>query len=403
MKKIVTIISVFVVVAGIAIWIAISRNANKSPSWKTTLVDTGSVSVSVTATGSLNAVTTVQVGAQVSGIVSKLFADFNSVVTRGQVIAILDTTLLFSATRDAAASVQKAKVQVELAKKQFVRTDTLFKEKVAAQADYDLAYSTYKTAEADLQGAIAAFDHAKTNLRYATIKAPINGVVISRNVDVGQTVISSFNAPTLFTIANDLTQMQVLANVDEADIGQVKVGQETTFTVDAYPYETFRGTVEQIRLLPIMVQNVNNYVVVINVSNQDMKLLPGLTANIVIKIHDHQRVMKVQTNAIHFMPAADYMHSLNLPDSTIDKILSARVPGNEMPRPGKTCYLWLKKGADLVPRAVTVGLFDGTFIEISGDIKIGDEIVTALNTASAAATTANNPFMPKMPSRRGMR
>ncbi len=403
MKKAIIIISILLVGGAIAAWYYTSQRKGNTITWKTTTIDTGNVSVNVTATGALNAVTTVQVGAQVSGKVSMLFADFNSVVRKGQVIAMLDTTLLHSAMRDAAARLQRAHIQAELAKRQFIRADTLFRQKVAAQADHDLAYSTYRSAEADVIAATAVLDHEKTNLRYATIKAPINGTVISRNVDVGQTVISSFNAPTLFTIANDLTQMQVLANVDEADIGQVKVGQETEFTVDAYPYETFRGTVAQIRLQPVVVQNVNNYIVVINVANADLKLLPGLTANINIRISQHRNVLKVPSNALHFMPTAEYMRTIRLPDSAITSILSRKIAGNEIPVPASSCFVWLKDNTGLSPRLVTVGLFDGTFVEISGDIRKGEEVVTGTNAAREGTATTNNPFMPKMPPRRTLR
>jgi len=403
MKKIIIAISL-ILIAGIAIWFFVAKDKYKAPEWKTAVVDTGSVSVNITATGALNAVTTVQVGAQVSGIVSKLYADFNSVVTKGQVVAMLDTTLLYAAMSDAAAAVEKAKVQLELAKKQFIRTDTLFRAKVAAQADYDLAYSAYRSAEADLRARYAALSHEKTNLRYATIKAPINGTVISRNVDVGQTVISSFNAPTLFTIANDLTQMQVLANVDEADIGQIKVGQDAVFTVDAYPYEKFKGVVSMIRLQPVVVQNVNNYVVVINVSNPDLKLLPGLTANITIKIREHTGVLKVIANAVHFTPPADYLSAAHLPDALALDLQKRKVAGNEIPRAGDTCYLWLADSAILKPVQVRVGIFDGTFIEVSGDIRRGDEVVTGIKSKAATENpTTNNPFMPKMPPRRTLR
>jgi HlyD family secretion protein len=308
--------------------------------------------------------------------------------------------------RDAAAAVEKAKVLVELSKRQYIRADTLYHEKVLARADYDLAYSNYKSAQADLLSRLATLDHEKTNLRYTTIKAPINGTVISRNVDVGQTVISSFNAPTLFTIANDLKQMQVLANVDEADIGQVKVGQATMFTVDAFPYDAFNGTVAQVRLQPVVVQNVNNYIVVINVANPELKLLPGLTANIIIKVDEHKNVLKAPTNAIHFMPPQDYLNTLKIPDSLMGSIMGLKVANNEIPRPGSRSYVWVKNAQGLQPRLVTMGLFDGAFIEISGGIQRGDEVVTGISTVAAAGATpatANNPFMPKMPSRKTMR
>ncbi len=396
MKKTIIIISVILVVGAIVAYYFNAKSKYTVPEWKTTKVDTGSISVKVTATGSLNAVTTVQIGAQVSGIVAKLFVDFDSVVKKGQVIALLDTTLLYATMRDAAAAVAKAKVQVEFTQKQFTRQDTLFHQKVASQNDYDLAISNYEAAKADLLAATATLDHEKTNLRYATIRAPINGTVISRNVDVGQTVISSFNAPTLFTIAKDLTQMQVLADVDEADIGLVKTGQKSSFTVDAYPYEVFLGTVAQIRLQPVMVQNVNNYIVVINVSNPDLKLLPGLTATTTIETEHHNNILKVQASAIHFMPPNDYLAYINLQDSLYQKILKYKVAGNEIPKPGTSCFAWRIENNILSPVFVKVGLFDGNFIEISGNIKQDDEFVVGINTTKPTNTTSNNPFMPQM-------
>ena len=396
MKKTIIIISVIAVVGVVVAYYFNAKSKYTIPEWKTTKVDTGSISVKVTATGSLNAVTTVQIGAQVSGIVAKLFVDFDSVVRKGQVIALLDTTLLYATMRDAAAAVAKAKVQVELTQKQFIRQDTLFHQKVASQNDYDLAISNYEAAKADLLAATATLDHEKTNLRYATIRAPINGTVISRNVDVGQTVISSFNAPTLFTIAKDLTQMQVLADVDEADIGLVKTGQKSSFTVDAYPYEVFSGTVAQIRLQPVMVQNVNNYIVVINVSNPDLKLLPGLTATTTIETERHNNILKVQAGAIHFMPPNDYLTYINLQDSLYQQIIKYKIAGNEIPKPGSYCYAWRKENNVLSPVFVKVGLFDGTFLEISGNIKQDDEFVVGITTAKPTSSTSNNPFMPQM-------
>ncbi len=403
MKKAIIIISVILVVGGVVAYFVISSNKYKPPVWKTARVDTGNISINVTATGSLNAVTTVQVGAQVSGIVSKLYADFNSVVKKGQIVAQLDTTLLYASMRDAAAAVEKARVQVELTRMQYTRMDTLYAAKVVSKNDYDLAFSNFGIAKAELLAAIATLDHEKTNLKYTTIKAPINGTVISRNVDVGQTVISSFNAVTLFTIANDLTQMQVLANVDEADIGQVKVGQETIFTVDAFPYLVFKGSVAQIRLQPVVVQNVNNYIVVINVPNPDKKLLPGLTANITIKITEHKNVMKVSGNAIHFIPPNDFLATQTIPDSVYANLKKYKVASNEIPREGDIAYVWVDNGTGLVPVQVVTGLFDGTYLEVSGALKPGDQVVTGIGSATkgATSTTVNNPFMPKMPSRKG--
>ena len=405
MKKKIIISIVVLVIGGIAAYFYFSAKKYKVPEWKTAKVETGSVSVNVTATGSLNAITTVQVGAQVSGIVSKLFVDFNSVVKKGQVIALLDTTLLYATVRDAQAAVAKAKVQVELTKNQFARIDTLYHAKVSSKNDYDIAFGNYGTAKADLQAAMATLDHERTNLKYCTIKAPVSGTVISRNVDVGQTVISSFNAVTLFTIAKDLTQMQVLANVDEADIGLVKVDQQAVFTVDAFPYEVFKGHVAQVRLQPVMVQNVNNYIVVINVANPDLKLLPGLTATTTIQTDHHDSVLKLPGNAIHFVPPADYLAYIKFPDSMGRNLQAHKVAGNEIPKPGSIVYVWVRRNELLTPVLLHTGLFDGSFIEIAGDIKDGDEVVTGIGggTVQTTSPTANNPFMPKMPSRKTTR
>ena len=397
MKKIIIIVSILLVIGSISAYYFISTNKYKVPIWKTAKVDIGNIAVFVTATGAIQPITTVQVGAQVSGIVTKLFVDFDSVVKKNQVIALLDTTLLYPSMLNAAAAVEKAKVQVELTKLQFDRIDTLYHAKVESKNDYDMAYENYHSAIADLMAAQASLTNQKTNLKYATIKSPCNGTVISRNVDVGQTVISSFNAPQLFTIATDLTLMQDLADVDEADIGQVKNGQDAAFTVDAYPYDIFKGKVVQIRLNPVNIQNVNNYVVVINVANPDLKLLPGLTATTTIKTAEHYHVLKVLANAIHFIPPVEYLNHITFPDSLLQKTQMLKVAGNEIPKPGSNCYIWVKRNDILCPVLVTVGLFDGTFIEISGNIQQGDEVITGIgSTAQTTNTTANNPFMPQM-------
>jgi len=398
-RRKVIIISVAVtglIVAAYFLWF---RKGSEPVVWKTTKVEKGNIAVTVTATGSVNADTTVLVGAQVSGIISKIFVDFDSIVRKGQVIALLDTTLLHAAYMDAEATVEKARAQVELQGHNFKRIDTLYKDKVASKADYDQAYAAYRSSQSDLMAALANMEHAKINLHYAIIKAPIDGTVISRNVDVGQTVISSFNAPTLFTIANNLKKMQVLANVDEADIGQVKVGQSVDFTVDAYPNDKFRGVVGLIRLQPVTIQNVVNYIVVIDVANPELKLLPGLTANISVNIAMHPDVLKVVSNAVHFQPAGDVMARLNIPATVKSSMDSMKLAANEIPQPGRNCYIWVREGDTMRPEVVTAGLFDGSLLEITGNIKAGDEIITGIeNTASA--TAAKNPFMPQMPTRR---
>jgi HlyD family secretion protein len=271
--------------------------------YKTAAVERGNVAVQVTASGTLNPFTTVLVGTQVSGTVSKLFADFNSHVKKGQIVALLDTTLLFAAVQDARASLEKADAQMMLTRHNCERTRALFAKGLVAQADLDQAISDSVAASSGRSSARAQLDRAKINLKYATIISPINGVVIARNVDVGQTVAASFNTPTLFTISDDLSKMQVQSSIDEADIGQVRVGQAATFTVDAYPSRTFKGTVSQIRLSPTTVQNVVTYTVMVDLDNEDMALLPGMTANITVDVQKAENVLKVPAAALKFKPA----------------------------------------------------------------------------------------------------
>jgi len=222
--------------------------------WRSVPIEKGDVNVIVTATGSLAADTSVDVGVQVSGIIAKIKADFNDIVKKGQVIAVLDTTLYYAAKLDAAAALQRAQIAVDESRREFDRSKNLFNNKVAAQADYDQAMTAYQTAKGNLISAQAQLNRALINLHYCTITSPINGMVISRNVQVGNMVIASFSSPVLFTIAYDLKRMQVQADVDEADIGQVKVEQQAKFTVDAYPNDIFVGIVTQIRHQPVMVQ-----------------------------------------------------------------------------------------------------------------------------------------------------
>ena len=224
-----------VAIVGIAVAVILIFGKKKSAviEWRTAKIEKGDIQVTVRASGTLQAVTTVQVGTQVSGIIKKIYVDFNSVVKEGQVIAVLDTTFLVQAVDDAKASLKRSDIQVNQAKRDYDRTKVLFDQKVVAQADYDLSLSTYETAVTNASSSQAALNRARINLRYATIVAPISGVVVSRAVDVGQTVAASFSTPTLFTIANDLTKMQVQANIDEGDIGKIKVGQTVKFTVDA--------------------------------------------------------------------------------------------------------------------------------------------------------------------------
>src|SRR3954449_10254906 len=266
-------------------------------------VTRGQITQAVTATGTLNPVVNVQVGSQVSGNISKLFADFNSQVKAGQVVAQIDPALFKATVTQAEGDVASAEAALELARLNAKRAQDLFTRKTSSQADLDQAMASLHQAEANVKIKQGALDKAKADLERCTITSPIDGVVISRNVDVGQTVAASLQAPVIFVIANDLTNMQIDANVAEADVGVVQVGQEVDFTVDAFPMQTFHGKVKQVRNAPITVQNVVSYDTVISVSNPDLKLKPGMTANVSIIAARKDNVLQIKNAALRYRPA----------------------------------------------------------------------------------------------------
>jgi HlyD family secretion protein len=419
------VIVVIVVLAGVAGWMFFGKKKAASVEYRTAMIEKGDIQVTVRASGTLQAVTTVQVGTQVSGIIKKIYVDFNTVVKEGQVIAVLDTILLAQAVEDARASLKKSDIQVNQSKRDFERTKLLFEQKVMAQADYDLALTTYETAVANSISAQSALNRSKINLRYATIIAPISGVVVSRAVDVGQTVASSFSTPTMFTIANDLTKMQVEANIDEGDIGKILVDQTVKFTVDAYPDMTFDGIVRQVRLQPVVTQNVVNYTVIIDVPNPDLKLLPGMTANITVMVKEEKDILKVPSTALRFSPPQEYIDAVekSLPDSVKKKremwakqrgqggqggpggqgdrgTSGQGGPGGQGGRrSGSFGQIWIKVGDSLQPKRVRIGVTDGLNTEVRGKIEEGMEVVLSMTTAPGSSTsqqTQQNPFAPTM-------
>ncbi len=309
MNKKIVVWSVVVLACGLVGFYLVRRGTASSTTYRLDGVTEGSISVLVTATGTINPVVSVDVGTQVSGIVSKLYADYNSIVKEGQVIAQIDSTFLSQAVRDAEATLDKTRAQVEQSRRAFVRMRELFQRGLDSQADYDVAYTSYLSDSASLKSALAALDRARINLAYATIYAPINGVVINRAVNVGQTVAASFSSPTLYTIANDLRKVQVQTTVDESDIGAVAIGQEATFTVDAYPDQKFTGTVSKIWLVPQSIQNVVNYTVIIDVNNDQLKLMPGMTANVKIVVASKADALRVPNLALRFQPPANLVDS----------------------------------------------------------------------------------------------
>jgi HlyD family secretion protein len=402
--------AVVLAIAAIAVWMIVGKKADAKVEFRTTKIEKGDIQVTVRASGTLQAVTTVLVGTQVSGIIKKILVDFNSEVKEGQVIAVLDTILLAQAVDDARANLRRNQIQVNQTKRDFERTKVLFEQKVVAQADYDLSLTAFETAETNASSALSALNRAKINLRYATIIAPISGVVVSRAVDVGQTVAASFSTPTMFTIANDLTKMQVLANIDEGDIGKILVDQSVKFTVDAYPDLTFDGNVRQVRLQPVVTQNVVNYTVIIDVPNPDLKLLPGMTANITVMVQEVKDVLKVPSTALRFNPPQEYIdaYEKSLPDS-VKKMREKWTQGGghgrgdggggEQRRRGPSGTIWIKSGDSIRPQRVKTGVTDGLNTEIRGRINEGDEVILSIVNAtgtSAAQTQQQNPFAPQM-------
>jgi HlyD family secretion protein len=396
-------------------FLLLNNGSSDKITYRTAKADRGDIAVVISATGTLQAVTTVQVGSQVSGTIAKLYADFNTRVKEGQLLAQLDPTFLQATVNEQRANVDRALAQVNEAQRNFQRTADLFSKALVSQADMDAATTALESAKASLAQAKAALERAEVNLRYATIKAPISGVVISRNVDVGQTVAASLQAPTLFTIAQDLRKMQVQASVDEADIGSVQVGQPVTFRVDAYPEQAFKGVVSQIRLAPVITQNVVTYTVIIDVDNADLKLMPGMTATVSIEVASKDDVLRVPVQAIRFTPPPDVLESLAA-DTTGGRRRwgQGRPEGGTqeggqrrmMRRPEDAARIWVLKDGKPVPKFIRRGLQNAMYVEIvRGDISEGDEVIigtTGGNMAQAPATQ-NNPFAPRFPTGGGRR
>ncbi len=418
----VTIITFVALVAGSC------HKGEKAYSFETTVAKKGTIINTITATGTLEADTTVLIGTQVSGVINKIFVDFNSIVKKGQLLAVLDTTPLQTAVRQSQASLDQSKGEVEFQRATFERYQALLDKKLIAQADYDQVKYNYAIARADLKTAQAGYDKAVVNLNYAYITSPILGVILNRAVDQGQTVASSFSTPNLFTVANDLTQMHVEANVDEADIGQVKNGQPVDFTVDAFPTEIFKGDVRQIRLQPTVTSNVVTYTVIVNAPNPEKKLMPGMTANITVLVQKVDSVLIVPGKALRFTPDAAWLaeYLKNNPfgknqnqgrtgaDSAAYNARRQNPGAANQPNPGqyqagnqtgkKPVIVWVKSG-DVIHRArVVTGAIDATNAEIKYGIKEGDEVILSMSlggkpaTATAAATpTTTSPFMPQRP------
>lgn len=323
---------------------------------------TGSIENTVTATGEIQPVYKVEVGTQVSGIVEKMYVDYNSQVKKGQLLAELDKSLLLEQVKQAQATLSTATSNKQLAHKNFDRVKALYEQKAATQEEYDQAEANLEQAKNQYITAQSDYGRARTNLKYAEIYSPIDGVILSKAVEEGQTVASSFSTPTLFTIAKNLTDMQLEANVDEADIGQVKTGQKVTFTVDAFPGETFEGSVRQIRLVPTVTSNVVNYTVIIDAPNNDGKLYPGMTANITILVQEEEGLV-IPLEATQYTIDPPTMQMLQKQGYTVD--------GKAAPGDG----VWVLSGKTLKRCGLTLGISDGANVIVTSGLKEGDRVV----------------------------
>ena len=387
MKKLskVWLIVAGVIIIALAVYALSGSKKKEEISFETVAVAPANIMNSITATGTIEPVTSVTVGTQVSGIVSKLYVDYNSVVKKGQVIAELDKTNLMSQLNTAKTQLATAQSQLNYQTTNFNRYKTLYQKGLVAADEYDNAKLSYTQAKEQVASAKEEVQRAQTNLGYATITSPIDGVVLSKSVEEGQTVAASFSTPELFKIAQDLTNMQVVADVDEADIGDVKEGERVSFTVDAYPDDTFEGTVKQVRQEATTTNNVVTYEVVISAPNADLKLKPGLTANVTIYTAERKGVLSVQSKALRFTPQKETVGKMKIVDQT----------GNAKNK------VWTIEGKNIVAHKVNIGMTDGTNTQILNGISAGVKVITGLNVsggeddnATADAGGEKSPFAP---------
>jgi len=393
-------------------------------SFETVKVEKGNISNTVTATGTIEALKSVNVGTQVSGILLHVYVDFNDNVKQGQILAKLDETPLLTSLDQSQSALNQAQAQLNYQEATYNRLKVLYDKKLISQSDFDQAVFNYENAKGSLSNAKSALARAKVNLDYATITSPIAGVVLNRAVEEGQTVAASFSTPTLFTIVNDLTQMQVQTSVDEADIGKVNKGQRVEFTVDAYPDMKFGGTVSEVRLQPVTTNNVVTYVVILSAPNPDKKLMPGMTASSTIYVEERQGVLTLSGKAVRFTPDAEYLKKMftemqksgkmpKMPAGAGMGSMPSGMPAGQMPQgmpsagmsmsgvaqDPKTKTVWLKDEKNgLRPGVIKIGVDNGSTVEVISGLKEGDEVIISMDNSSdksaAAKTTDRGPGGP---------
>jgi HlyD family secretion protein len=372
----VSVVSVII----IAVIIGIFTGGKQSVSFNTATISEGKLETTVMATGYVQPVEVVEVGTQVSGVIEKIYVDYNSHVKKGQLLAQLETNTLMEKVNQAKSSVRAAKSDLSYAIQNYERVKTLYESNAATEAAYEEATNRLNQAETTYENAKATLKQAEVDLSYAYIYSPIDGVVLDRAVNTGQTVAAAFSTPTFFTIAEDLTKMQVEVDVDEADIGQVRVGQKVNFTVDSYPDDTFTGTVSQVRLQPVVTANVVTYTVVVKAPNPDEKLLPGMTANITIIVASEKGLL-VPVEAVNFQPdeeLASYME------------ISGDVANEKQ-------NVWIKSGDKIERKQISTGLSDGIYLIVKSGLSMGQDVILSASIGEEQTKKKNTSLLPAPP------
>lgn len=408
-----------IIAAGAGIWFWKFKENEKPVVLETEQPHYGFIATSVTATGTVQPVDTVSVGTQVSGTISKVYVDFNDKVKKGQLIAEIDKTILTAQRDQISANLRQAKANLDYTKSNYNRQKQLLDVGAISRADYETALNQYNAGQDNVNSIAAQLKAAQQNLFYANIYSPINGTVLSRNISVGQTVASSLNTPTLFVIAKDLTKMQVQAAVDEADIGNVKNGQRVTFTVDAFPDNTFEGRVNEVRLRPSVSSNVVTYSTIIDAPNDDMKLKPGMTANITVFTQEIQNALLVSAKATRWRPDSTLYKKYTMeggryksggkrdgsmrigsasPKDSTNANRKGRKDVQQTDESEKSAMVWVKKDSTLTRRRITIGLTDDTYVQVLSGLSVDDVVVsgshTADNSSKGSSGTTRSPFMP---------
>ncbi len=410
-KKTIVLISVLILTAVGAVLYFVFQKKTTAITFVTAKAMYGAVAKSVTATGTIQPVDTVSVGAQVSGVVKNIYVDFNDVVTKGQLLAKIDPSILLAQAEQARANLANARSNLSFQQANYQRQNRLFDLGIISKADYQVALNQIETAKGAVDISLAQLKIINKNLSYTNIYSPIDGVVLNRNVSAGQTIASSFNAPTLFVIAKDLTKMQVSAAVDEADIGEIQSGQKVTFTVDAFPDDVFQGKVQEVLLHPSVSANVVTYKTLINVDNTDMKLKPGMTASIYIYTKEDPNALLIPSRALNFKPDS-ILKSRYIILNAKSRFASQNNNGENntlqkadldkstvLNKAGQKGYVWQKSGDTLLEKAITIGLNDDVNVKVVAGLSVNEEVITRTATRennNGANDAQRSPFMPKM-------